>query len=347
MNIGIISLNCGGTAGHMSLTIKLSEMLAKKHNKIILITDNDYSLFFKNKKINFEIVKIRKAKHRKTVGGCLNYRYKKSLKSLIKKRNISKLIFSTFYDLDILEYCKLNKIKTVLIGYPLRDSHREAIKLRGYYKHFDHIFTLNEIYDVKKISANEKIVSPMITRTKSVYKKNKKEINILITCGGGGRPSSELFFNYIKKIIPLMVKKYPKIKFTVIRGNYKDKLKLINSKIISWSENFPDLLKKSDLVISEAGYYTLVDIISLNKKAILIPGERRIDNQELRAIKFEQSKLGFAIFPVEDTKLLLERLETFLSKNDQIKSSLKRSYSIKKRLFSKLPIDLAILEFSR
>ncbi len=211
--------------------------------------------------------------------------------SLIKNNNISTLIFSTFYDLKILEYCKINKIKTILISYPLRDSHREAIKSRSYYKNFYSVLTLNEIYNVKKISSNEKIVSPLRTKTKKIPLKENNKFNVLVTCGGGGRPSSKLFFNKIKQMIPLIMKKHPNAKIDIIKGNYKLDLKLYNGKIISWSAIFPELLNKSDLIISEAGYYTLVDLISLGKRAILIPGERRIDNQELRAIKFKNHSL--------------------------------------------------------
>ena len=84
MNIGIISLNCGGTAGHMSLTTKLSNLLAKKKNNVFLITDNNYSIYFKNRKLNFKIKQLKKVKHKKTVGGCLKYNHYKSLISLIK-----------------------------------------------------------------------------------------------------------------------------------------------------------------------------------------------------------------------------------------------------------------------
>jgi len=345
MNIAILSLGSGGTMGHMSLTTKLSSSLIKK-NKIYLFSDYNYLDFSNIKNPKFKIVKILSQKHQKTVGGELTYKHKKNLFSELGRNKIDILIFSTFFDLEIINHCKKKGIKTILVSYPLRDSHRQAIKSRKYYDLFDKVFTLKDITDINKVSKKEEFVSPI--KTKHIKSKKSKEVkNILVTCGGGGRPSSELFFTLLNEVIKDIHRKYPKIKFTLIIGNSKINLKLPNSKVLKWSKKFSDLLFKSDLVISEAGYYTVLDLISLHKPAILIPGERRIDNQELRAINFQMKKLGWFTFPTENPSKLIYLLAKLIdnpSKIDEIKESFSK---VEKEIFSGKTIDRAILEFSR
>ena len=340
-NVGIISLGSGGTMGHMSLTTNLANSFKKKGLNIFLFSEHNYSEFTNKKNIN--LIRILKQKHFKTVGGCLEYSHKRDLMNKIIKSNIKTIIFSTFYDLDILNFAHKNKIKTILVSYPLRNSHRQAIKIKKYYNYFDKIFTLDDITNTKKLFPNEKIVSYFVTKTKT--KKNVKKIkNILVTCGGGGRPSANLFWKKIKAIVKYFNKNNPEISFTLIKGNSKFEIDSPNSKTIFWSQDFSKILMNNDLIISEAGYFTLIDLISLKKFGIIIPGERRIDNQELRGLKYESNKLGFCFLPVKNSKLIISKISELIN-NPKMISELKiNNQNYSKELFKKIRIDEEILK---
>ncbi|MFB6226592.1 MAG: glycosyltransferase [Candidatus Paceibacteria bacterium] len=230
----------------------------------------------------------------------MNYKNKEKLFSKLKNHKIDVLVFSTFFDPKILEYCKKEKIKTFMIGYPLRDSHREAIKERRMYKKFTEIITLKDIIKTKKSSKKEIIVSPLKENSKN-QKKISKIKNILVTCGGGGRPSSKKFLEKTEKAAKEINKEFPEINFTFIRGNAKKNLNSSNIKTINWSDNFLNKLQKHELIISEAGYHTIIDLISAQKPGIILPGERRIDNQELRSVEFE--KKGARVVHISYRKL--------------------------------------------
>lgn len=160
-NIAIISFGTGGTMGHMSLTTNLSKILVKGKNKVFLFSEQDYCGFSNVDSKLIKFVSIPKQKHLKSVGGCLSYKHKNKLIELLLQNNIEIVIFSTFFDPEILEFCKRNKMKRIMISYPLRDSHREAIQLRKYYDHFDRVFSLKDIIDIKRVSNKEFIVSPI------------------------------------------------------------------------------------------------------------------------------------------------------------------------------------------
>ncbi len=308
VNIGFISLGTGGTMGHMSLITRLADKLSKDA-KLNVLSEYNYENFsnVNNSKINF--IKIPKQEHMKTVGGCLNYKFKEEIVKIVQEKNLGVVIFSTFFDIGLLKSLRDKKIKTILVSYPLRDSHRAAIISRKYYSLFDKVYLLNDILNVPELYPNEKLVSPILDPLED--SKNIDSIkNILITCGGGGRPSAERFFEIINSIVPSMQNKYPELKLTIIRGAYHGSI--LGGDILDWSNNFKDLLKEADLVISEAGYFTLNDLLALRKPAILIPGERRIDNQELRAVNFERAGAGIAFFPTEDPSRLFEIIEEFI-----------------------------------
>lgn len=345
-NIGIVSFGTGGTMGHMSLTTNLSKFLAEKGHKIYLFSESNYSKFSNIGHKNFEIIKISIQKHVKTVGGCLEYKYGEEFMKDLMKKKIEVLIFSTFFDLNLVRFCNKKDIKCILISYPLRDSHRKAIQLRKYYYNFDRVFILKDIIDINKVSNKEFIVSPIKNIT--ILKKRDKKLlnNILITCGGGGRPSSALFFKIIKKVVKKIYSLDKSIKFTIIIGNSNKRLKLPNSKILSWSKKFIKLLKYNDLVISEAGYFTILDLINIKIPAILIPGERRIDNQELRALKYQESGCGYMHFPNEDYLKIVNKVISLKKEKGKMKI-LSESYSkLNDIIFNKYPkLEDELLKF--
>src|SRR3989338_9413886 len=96
------------------------------------------------------------------------------------------------------------------------------------------------------------------------------------------------------------------------------------------TNNMQSYIDESKFVISEAGYFTTHELISRSKPGILIPGERRIDNQELRAIKYEENGLGFCVMPEEGLDSLVARsLELFTNTKqyEQIQSNCERYYT--------------------
>lgn len=310
-NIGFVSLNSGGTMGHMSLLTNLANKLTPEH-KCFIFSEHDYKSFsnFKNKSLKF--IKIKKQEHTSSIAGCLKYNYGQNFLELIKKNKIEILIFSTFFDKELVEEARKIVKKVYLISYPLRDTHREAFFVNKLYALFDKVFTLRDIINFLRTYPNEVFALPPNLNFNS-NDKSKKSNKVLITCGGGGRPSSEIFFKIIESNFKNILIKYPELKFTIITGNSKFNFESHRVKIIDWSNNFLELVKESDFVISEAGYFTIMDLLALNKPALVIPGSRRIDNQELRAVRFQGLGKGLFMLPEQDN-------QDFLAIFDKIKN---------------------------
>ncbi len=161
---------------------------------------------------------------------------------------------------------------------------------------------------------------------------------LLIMCGGGGRPSADLFFSLVNSSIPNIRTAIRHLDCTVVTGPYAKPIKFNdeNTKVIPWSNNMLKLMREATVIIGEAGYFSLHEIIANEKSAICVPGDRRMDNQELRATKFEELGMGFCIMPEEgEEKLTKKAIELFSDRTLRVKQQrLCREYT-KKLLLQK------------
>lgn len=300
--------------GHYVPLKKLKTSMSKEH-ELFLVTQDEFS-----------DIKAPFQKTTHSIGGCFIYEEWKSLLATLLKNKIEVAIFSTFFDTRLIEELKKSNIKTGLITYPLRDSHAQALINRNSLSNFDEIFIYEDFY---KTTIPGKTVSPLI-KFNSETKKN----NILITCGGGGLESANKFYKLISQTIPKIKKIFPDQKITIIDrlNKYENIDESLN--LISWSDNLPELIAAHKLVISEAGYHTTAELAALGTKAILIPGSRRIDNQELRAVNFSRRGFGESMFPEEGSDKLISLIEKVFEKTEFIQ-----------HIYKNNPIDEEILNW--
>lgn len=310
----VISLNSGGTMGHGKILSSLANFLSQKGKQIMILSDMPFSRNFDlDKKV--KLSNLRKVPHiNYTIGGMCNCSQKEKIHKFAINNNIECVIFSTFFDPELVKKFKDNKIKTILLSYPIRDTYRLALKQKGIYAIFDRVITLYGPEFKDKMMPNETLANPL--------KIVKKEINnivrndILVTCGGGGRPSSKIFLKKISSALGKIIGRDESLKITVIKGNSKSNMPHKDIKMLIWTKNFGSLISSSKIVISEAGYFTMLDLINYKKKALLIPGERIIDNQEIRALKLEDHGIAKIFFPFEKTSKLFWMIKEALDKEN-------------------------------
>ncbi len=316
----IISLNSGGTMGHGKIISSLANFLVGKKKGVTLISDMPFTKnFILNKKVVKENIKMVPHENY-TIGGMCHCIQKNEIYDYAIRNKIECVIFSTFFDLSLVRKFKNSNIKTILLSYPIRDTFRLALKQNRVYSNFDKIITLYGPCFLDKKISNEILVNPLKLAKNKINK--NESYDILVTCGGGGRPSSNIFLKKAIKSLEKVINDFPnkKLKIKIIKGNSKVKIK--NKKIESmiWTKNFGSLISSSKVIISEAGFYTMLDLINYRKKAILIPGERIIDNQELRALKLEEIGIGKVFFPFEDysklSKFILKELDDYKQKKN-------------------------------
>ncbi len=337
----IISLNSGGTMGHGKIVSSLANYLSNKNKEVTILSDMPFT---KNFDLLKKVVKknIGMVPHENyTIGGMCHCSQKEEIFDYALKKNIECVIFSTFFDLNLVKKFKEKGIKTILLSYPIRDTYRLALKQNGAYSTFDKIVTLYEPCFTDKKMRNEILVNPLTLALNQLKKSEKYDI--LVTCGGGGRPSSKMFLRKVIRAFEKITKISPdrKLKIKIIKGNSKVTIKNKDIEKIIWTKDFASLLSSSRVIISEAGFYTMLDLINYKKNAILVPGERIIDNQELRALKLEEAKIGSVFFPFEKP---IKLAEFILHELDRSKSDKDTFDKIKKNFLKYQNLEEAILK---
>lgn len=314
--IGFISMGSSGTMGHMMLLTQIiKEILLLTNQKIYLFSEYPYKKYTNLRHERLVFIEIPKQRMRYSDAGAIDYKYKDILFDEIKKRNIKTVFYSTFFDIELLKLTKKEKIKSFLVSYPLRDTYTAYLFGKQYHRLFEKYIILKDIFDTPiPKSKNVIFVKPITSKQKS-----KEGKRILITIGGGGRPSAKIFLKLVTSAIRSISKKYA-VKFTLIVGAYnKNKLSnLPNTRIKKWSKNIEKELNDSFLIISEAGFFSIYDFLSNRKPAILIPGFRTIDNQEYRAVKWELEGCGFCVLPRSQKNKLEATIEQILNNPQEL-----------------------------
>ncbi|MBU1199467.1 MAG: hypothetical protein KKF46_00960 [Nanoarchaeota archaeon] len=322
--IAFISFNTGGTLGHTTLLSKLAMNLINEH-EVYILSDHDFSI---NSAVRNPRVTWEKFPQEITVnsnGGRISYRSSERFLKYCSTRNIDYVIYSTFFDSKLVKELDKNKVKNIYVSYPLRDAYSELFFLRKHNDIFNHVIILRDLYD-NKYPESVKRTNPLLLPHQKQESNSQK---ILLTCGGGGRPSSVRFLQLMKDYVPA-IKRISDVEITLIRGPNNKEIEIDDVMVLESTSNMQRYIDEAKVVISEAGYFTTHELISRSKPSILIPGERRIDNQELRAIKYEERGLGFCVMPSEDIELLVSKTFHLLTDQEryrQIQANCQTYYS--------------------
>lgn len=306
--VAFLSFNTGGTLGHMTLLSRMANFLTDNHEVHIL---SDYGCkrnsFTKNPKIKWE--RFPEEITINSNGGQVAYKSSEKFLEYCKKENISYVVYSTFFDPELVNNLKRNGIKNIYISYPLRDTFSELFFLRENNILFDHVIILKDLIDHNYPNSVRRCNPLFLPYLENEVSANK----ILLTCGGGGRPSSVNFLQIMSEYINLIRKEFPTLEITLIKGPNNKQIEIPEVEVIEYTDEIREHIDSSKIVISEAGYFTTHELISRSKPSILIPGARRIDNQELRAIEYEKRKLGYCFMPEEDIGRLVTSSVELLS----------------------------------
>jgi predicted glycosyltransferase len=190
---------------------------------------------------------------------------------------------------------------------------------QGYYQAVQHyydrvlvvgmaeVFNLVQEYQFPQIAAEKttfcgylekdfvKVPATLIRRKLGLKKRSDK---LIVVTPGGGEDGSYLIENYLAALPK--IRQHHNCKTLIILGSEmatvdRDKLVKIMKKhpdvtFLRFTNHLMNYLQAADLVISMAGYNTITEILSLNKKAVVIPRCQPSQEQLIRA--FRMMKLG-------------------------------------------------------
>jgi len=336
-----IAIIAGGTGGHIFPAISLLEQLIDEKKEIIFFSDtrvkniiNEHRNLFKKKNVIFYSFKISR-NFKDFFNFCKNF-FK--IFSLIKKNNPKIVIgFGGYTSIPFLLVSKI-LLKPIIL-------HEQNIILGLANKIF---FPLSKkiIYgwgEKNNNKINKKffyIRNPVRKRILDLRKKikftaYKKKIIILIV---GGSQGAKIFDDIIPKslnLLPVQIKKNIEVYHQCSKNNFVSvKKNYSKNKITSTCKNFfnnlPDIMFKSQFVISRSGASILSEMTALGKAPILIPYKFAKNNHQEKNAKWLVDKgAGTILLENELTaENLKDKIITFIKNKKKLKEMSKNSFSL-------------------
>jgi len=273
--------------GHKSLGhVRLIEpiLLQLKDCELIIVSDNDILKYFREKN-ECKFVKLKcNNRSYKNKGGDL-YEYHANLMDVVETEKPDYVVFGALFPAKDL---KKIKCKKVLLSWAYREEEMEIFYEKKYYNLFDNVYITDFFLPKIVYKKNMRYIGPIMPEINegvkksliSKYKITENEFTVLVTVGGGGFKSAD---NILAKIGNI-VREFKDVKFIIVSGPfYRKKFEMKNITVKKYEKHFLELMSLCDLVISEAGYNAVNEIILTRTPAILIPGHRGNDDQEKRA----------------------------------------------------------------
>ena len=321
-NIVLVSLSSAGTEGHLSVVKNLFKYFKSKEFYPVVISECDYSGSFPSGCF----LKLDQSEERSelSLGGAIDSTYDLQLTEFLSQIKPKAVIFETFFSPTLV---KNIKYPCYFVACKLRDTHQELFFKKRFFSLFKKVYFMDEAFEVFKAkdislrrdrSFENTYYCPPILSISDEEPATFKREKIIVTCGGGRLPSAnKLLLTANDALYGMNLKAYSEIIYITGAFN-QNKYELLLSGKSRQYIHIKDLLKdlkKSRLVISEAGHNTVNELVATNTPALLIPGFRLLDNQELRAVKSDI--FGFDwIFPEYlNPNYLRKRIKKFLKKD--------------------------------
>ena len=332
--VAVVSIGAGGTGGHMRLVTGIARGLVQRGLEPIILAETSYDTWSDCGDGALRYIRVGTQRHRKSVAGRISFAHSSAIVSASLTEKVNCIVWSTFFDSSAVADLAREGIPSLLVTYPLRDSHRMAFRQREMHKIFARILTLADLAMPSKRFPNELIVDPPAAIAPTSRQESR---DVLVTCGGAGRPSARGFFSLAANAL-----RDAGVSGTVIRGSYSGPIALPGMEITEWSRSFGTLLASHRIVLSEAGYFTVRELLTHRRPSILVPGQRRIDNQEMRAICYESAGCGMCVWPQDGSSHLRERIMQLLNRN--LSAHSRHSALELRRITVGVPVVNAILE---
>jgi len=310
----------GEGLGHLNRSIIIANMLKKKYPKaeIAFMTNSKFNYWLDKKGYSYYSLK--------------NINSFVEINHIITEFKPHAVIWDSSYNILSLANSMAFSIKHIFILRKYKNNILSKFLKSPDFNHFDLVLfphTKEEFKDynlpkeiTKKIEEQKKIhfVGPSIRETNQEslekYNLKKDQINIIAIAGGGGDIKSKEYFDMLLKTKQNLEKS--NIRIIIITGPYFNS-DIRDNDIIKFEPNLLELMQKADLIISQAGYNTINEIIHTKIPSLLYPTDK-VDDDQFERVNWLVEK-GVAInIENYDEKKLTELLSNIKNKLKELKN---------------------------
>lgn len=296
--------------GHASRSIPVIRALIKKNNKVIIASDGFPLKYLREEFTDTEFKNLTS----------YNIRYPFNAISLNMIYNLPNILFAYYsekskmknwisdykVDLIISDHrlgCRSSLVKSILISHQQQPfHHRKWIKYVFKKVHYQFIKKFDEVWVPDdplvnlsgQLSVLPQAVPPLYylgiaSRFVKTKMENKHLISAILS---GPEPQRTQFENIVLK----MFEKMPEFKKVLVRGTDEVLQPIENNhklQIYNYlkSEDLQNLINQSSCILCRSGYSSLMDLISTNSKAIIIPTPGQSEQEYLASHNADKFKV--------------------------------------------------------
>jgi len=284
--------------GHVVRTTSLATAIRKisRRTEILFVTNTRFPFFLKRNKIPFSRTDFS------WVESVSEKRSVRTIKRLLREADPDAVVYDTvFPERALRDPCSRGRTNVLILRERGERTMRELFSNSSLW-FFDRIIIPHARRDFAfdlpaDLRRRARFVGPIIRdyslgRTREMAKKYRLrgKFVITVTCGGGGHPVlSEIFVCAVVGALQRL--RLPDVRAVVVTGPLfrKDMGHLEkNILLVSFEPDLPSLIKASNLVICEAGYNTINEVIKIRTPAVILPAKRQYDDQFGRARRLEE-----------------------------------------------------------
>ncbi len=263
------------------------------------------------------------------------------------------IVYDAAFPGDVAAYANSIGIKNVFVMRKDKDSHLLSVLSWKLLDKFDYICMPYSKKEFLELGATPKIlgalkkrnvqfIGPLVRLPTKAKKTEKNGLTIVVAAGGGGWHDAEELLRSAYDACKKLLTQHPSISCRIFTGPlFSGSIQSDDSRIgvEKFSDDFLEILRNADIVVSQAGYSSCNEIVMAKTPAILFPGFRLNEDTLARARRLEEK--GIAI-TTEKPKEIYQKLNQVLENRAAgLKRMQKRFSRIKivpgnKRLASKI-----------
>ncbi len=226
------------------------------------------------------------------------------------------VVFDTHAPMRVVDRLTAAGVRSVLVQRELRPEALRSFLAKGLALGFDQIVVPHDASEVDLAGYGEthvELVGPIVRHVERAPPSHTPLV--VAMAGGGGQPVDAK--RYLRAVVDahlLARARIPALETILVTGPYAQPPANTGGypglTLIASTPELPSLLARASVVISQAGYNAVAEIRQLEKPAILIPGYRKAEDQQERAMRLV--RVGAAVIAKPQARPLANAIEHVL-----------------------------------
>ncbi len=222
------------------------------------------------------------------------------------------VVFDTHAPMRVVRAVTAMGARSVLVLRELRPEALRAVVANGSLAQFDRVVVPHDAREVDVAAFGEAAVMLAGPVVRPIARGVPRDLLVVAIAGGGGQPvDARRYLRAVADAHLLARARIPALETILVTGPYASAPTHLEHyaglTVIGTMPELGELLARGALVVSQAGYNAVAELRMLEKPAILVPGQRKAEDQSVRANRL--ADVGAATIAAPDARAIADAIE--------------------------------------